>query len=274
MLGDDSDPASLAAEQVRYWTRALDNVPDQLFLPRDRARPAVPSHRGAAVRFSLSPDTHRALAELARAHGASLFMVAHAALAVLLSRLSTTFDIPIGTAVAGRGRRELDDIIGMFVNTLVLRTELDPGASFVSLLGQVRDVDLEAFAHADLPFERLVEVLSPVRSTSHHPLFQVALGVQAPSLDRLELDGVTASPLSVDVDIAKFDLHFTLVERVDGSAEPAGIDGELVYATDIFDAGTAAEYTLRLQRIFESVVADPQRAVGDIPYSETTNTRR
>ncbi|WP_335743621.1 non-ribosomal peptide synthase/polyketide synthase [Rhodococcus oxybenzonivorans] len=265
MLGDDSDPASLAAEQVRYWTRALDNVPDQLFLPRDRARPAVPSHRGAAVRFSLSPDTHRALAELARAHGASLFMVAHAALAVLLSRLSTTFDIPIGTAVAGRGRRELDDIIGMFVNTLVLRTELDPGASFVSLLGQVRDVDLEAFAHADLPFERLVEVLSPVRSTSHHPLFQVALGVQAPSLDRLELDGVTASPLSVDVDIAKFDLHFTLVERVDGSAEPAGIDGELVYATDIFDAGTAAEYTLRLQRIFESVVADPQRAVGDIP---------
>ncbi|MEU2005891.1 non-ribosomal peptide synthase/polyketide synthase [Rhodococcus sp. NPDC019616] len=265
MLGDDSDQGSLAAEQVRYWTRALDNVPDQLFLPRDRARPAVPSHRGAAVRFSLSPDTHRALAELARAHGASLFMVAHAALAVLLSRLSTTYDIPVGTAVAGRGRRELDDIIGMFVNTLVLRTELDPGASFVSLLGQVRDVDLEAFAHADLPFERLVEVLSPVRSTSHHPLFQVALGVQTPSVDRLELDGVTASPLSVDVDIAKFDLHFTLVERVDGSAEPAGIDGELVYATDIFDAGTAAEYTLRLQRIFDSVVADPQRAVGDIP---------
>ncbi|WP_430459382.1 non-ribosomal peptide synthase/polyketide synthase, partial [Rhodococcus opacus] len=265
VLGAESDPDSLAAAQLEYWTRTLTGVPDQLYLPGDRGRPAVPSHRGAATRFTLDADTHRALAELARAHGASIFMVAHAALSVLLGRLSTSSDITVGTAIAGRGRVELDDIIGMFVNTLVLRTTLDPGASFVSLLEQARDVDLEAFAHADLPFERLVEVLSPVRSTSHHPLFQVALGVQAVSADRLELDGLSVEPLTLDASIAKFDLHFTLTERLDDVSEAAGIDAELVYATDIFDESTAAGYATRLRRIFEAVVADPQRPIGDIP---------
>ncbi|MGW5153257.1 amino acid adenylation domain-containing protein, partial [Rhodococcus koreensis] len=265
VLGAESDPGSLAAAQLDYWTRTLAGVPDQLYLPGDRGRPAVPSHRGAATRFTLDAGTHRALAELARAHGASIFMVAHAALSVLLGRLSTTADIAVGTAVAGRGRVELDDIIGMFVNTLVLRTTLDPGASFVSLLEQARDVDLEAFAHADLPFERLVEVLSPVRSTSHHPLFQVALGVQAVSADGLELDGLSVEPLTLDASIAKFDLHFTLTERLDDTTEPAGIDAELIYATDIFDESTAVGYATRLRRIFEAVVADPQRPIGDIP---------
>ncbi|ELB87966.1 non-ribosomal peptide synthetase, partial [Rhodococcus wratislaviensis IFP 2016] len=265
VLGAESDPDSLAAAQLEYWTRTLAGVPDQLYLPGDRGRPAVPSHWGAATRFTLDADTHRALAELARAHGASIFMVAHAALSVLLGRLSTSSDITVGTAIAGRGRVELDDIIGMFVNTLVLRTTLDPGASFVSLLEQARDVDLEAFAHADLPFERLVEVLSPVRSTSHHPLFQVALGVQAVSADRLELDGLSVEPLTLDASIAKFDLHFTLTERLDDVSEAAGIDAELVYATDIFDESTAAGYATRLRRIFEAVVADPQRPIGDIP---------
>ncbi|KAF0966501.1 Gramicidin S synthase 2 [Rhodococcus sp. T7] len=265
VVGAESEPGSLAAAQLDYWTRTLAGVPDQLYLPGDRGRPPVPSHRGAATRFTLDAGTHRALAELARAHGASIFMVAHAALSVLLGRLSTTADIAVGTAVAGRGRVELDDIIGMFVNTLVLRTTLDPGASFVSLLEQTRDVDLEAFAHADLPFERLVEVLSPVRSTSHHPLFQVALGVHAVSASGLELDGLSVEPLTLDASIAKFDLHFTLTERLDDTAGPAGIDAELVYATDIFDEGTAAGYATRLRRIFEAVVADPQRPIGDIP---------
>ncbi|WP_312033990.1 non-ribosomal peptide synthase/polyketide synthase [Rhodococcus sp. 3A] len=265
VLGDESDPGSLAAAQLQYWTRALAGVPDQLSLPGDRVRPAVPSHQGAATRFSLDAGTHRALTELARAHGASLFMVAHAALAVLLGRLGTTADITVGTAVGGRGRVELDDIIGMFVNTLVLRTTVDPGRPFAALLEQARDVDLEAFAHADLPFERLVEVLSPVRSTSHHPLFQVALGVEAVTADRLELDGLSVEPLDVPASIAKFDLHFTLTERLGGAGEAAGIDAELVYATDIFDEDTAAEYAIRLHRIFEAVVADPHRPVGDIP---------
>ena len=117
----------------------------------------------------------RALVDLARAEGATLFMVVHAALAVLLARLSGTDDIAIGTPVAGRGERELDDLIGMFVNTLVLRTQVDGGTAFDGSAGpSARDRISQAFAHADVPFERLVEVLNPVRSTARHPLFQVA----------------------------------------------------------------------------------------------------
>ncbi|XGU21851.1 condensation domain-containing protein [Rhodococcus sp. 3Y1] len=130
---------------------------------------------------------------MAKATNATPFMVVHSALAVLLARLSATTDIAIGAPIAGRGEAELDDLIGMFVNTLVLRTEVDPSMSFAELLASAREVDLQAFAHADVPFERVVEVLDPVRSQARHPLFQVALTFQ--TLDRVLSNCPDSPPL-------------------------------------------------------------------------------
>ncbi|WP_234293439.1 condensation domain-containing protein, partial [Nocardia jinanensis] len=170
LLGDEADPESLAAQQAGYWQSALAGVPDQLDLPTDRPRPAVQSFAGSRVDIAIDAETHAGLQRVARQQGATLFMVVHSALAVLLSRLSGSDDITIGTPVAGRGERALDDLIGMFVNTLVFRTELDRGESFAELLSRQRETDIAAFAHADVPFERLVEVLNPARSTARHPL--------------------------------------------------------------------------------------------------------
>ncbi|MFR9754119.1 condensation domain-containing protein, partial [Nocardia sp. 004] len=161
-----------------YWRAALAGLPDELNLPADRPRPVVQSFAGGRVVFPIEAGVARGLAELARGEQATLFMVVHAALAVFLARMSGTEDIAIGTPVAGRGEAELDDVIGMFVNTLVLRSQVNGGASFTELLARTKEADLQAFAHADVPFERLVEVLAPERSTARHPLFQVALSFE------------------------------------------------------------------------------------------------
>ncbi|WP_225732773.1 condensation domain-containing protein, partial [Nocardia sp. JCM 34519] len=153
VLGDESDADSIAAQQIAFWREQLADLPDLLELPTDRPRPAVATLAGARVDVSIDAQTHSGLVELARAHGATLFMVVHTALAVALARLSGSNDIAIGTPVAGRGERELDDLIGMFVNTVVFRTRYDGNATFGELLGRQREIDLQAFAHADIPFE-------------------------------------------------------------------------------------------------------------------------
>src|SRR5690606_22600438 len=137
-----------------YWRENLAGAPESLELAADRPRPAVQSMRGADLPFTVPADLHRRMAQLATESGTSLFMVAHAAFAVLLSRLGSTDDVLVGTAVAGRGDAALDGMVGMFVNTLALRTTVDPEQSFRALLADVRDDDLAAFAHADVPFER------------------------------------------------------------------------------------------------------------------------
>ncbi|WP_227838695.1 condensation domain-containing protein, partial [Nocardia aurantia] len=159
LLGSEDDPASLLSGQARFWQTVLAGVPDELNLPADRARPAVASFAGGRVVFPVSSVTHRGLVRVARSQNATLFMVVHAALAVLLARLSGTEDIVVGTPVAGRGEAELDSVIGMFVNTLVLRSRVSGGESFEQLVAATKDGDLAAFAHADIPFERLVELV-------------------------------------------------------------------------------------------------------------------
>ncbi|MBF6341871.1 non-ribosomal peptide synthetase, partial [Nocardia abscessus] len=193
ILGSEDDPESLLAQQIGFWRAELAGLPEQLELPADRARPAVASHRGATLAFEVDARVHAGLSRVAAAHNATMFMVVHAALAVLLARLSGSRDVAVGTAVAGRGEAELDDLIGMFVNTLVLRTEIDAGVGFDRLLGQVRSVDVAAFGHADVPFERLVELLDPVRSPARHPLFQVMLTFQNLARTELELPGLSVS---------------------------------------------------------------------------------
>ncbi|GAA4471543.1 hypothetical protein GCM10023094_02390 [Rhodococcus olei] len=264
LLGSEDAPASTAARQLAHWSTTLDGLPDQLDLPTDRPRPAIASNRGASIRFDLDSDLHRALSDLAREHNSTLFMVLHAALALLLARMSGTSDIAIGTPIAGRGERELDDLVGMFVNTLVLRTEVDGSEPFGVLLARARETDLQAFAHADVPFERLVEVLDPVRSQARNPLFQVALVFQNVGPVAFELPGLNLSGIEFDEQVAKFDLQLTIAESVDEVGTAKGITAELNYATDLFDRDTAVTLTERLTRILRAVAADSTVPVGAI----------
>ncbi|MGW0636130.1 non-ribosomal peptide synthase/polyketide synthase [Nocardia salmonicida] len=264
LLGAEADPQSLASREISFWERTLAGLPDQLELPSARQRPIEPSMRGARTAFTIDADLHRRLADLAQQAGASLFMVLHTALAVLLARLSGTTDIAIGTGVAGRGDRAIDDLIGMFVNTLVLRTEIDPAASFTAALEDARETDLAAFAHATVPFDRLVDVVNPARSQSRHPLFQVALNFQAVLDTTFELAGSPVTVREIELDITKFDLQLTLAERRGAAGEPDGIDAVALYATDLFDEPEMHTLGARFVRLLAAAVTAPDTAVGDL----------
>ncbi|MGW5388513.1 amino acid adenylation domain-containing protein, partial [Nocardia sp. NPDC003963] len=262
LLGDETDPDSLSARQVGYWRSALAGVPDQLDLPSDRPRPAVQSFAGSRIPVTVDAGIHAGLQRVAQQQNATLFMVVHSALAVLLARLSGTGDITVGTPVAGRGEQALDDLIGMFVNTLVFRTQLDPGESFTDLLGRQRETDIAAFAHADVPFERLVEVLNPARSTARHPLFQVGFSFQNLAQSSLELPGLTVSGVEVETEISQFDLHLIVADDYDDAGTPNGVTGHLTYAADLFDHDTAQEFVDRFLRLLGEIVAAPDTTVG------------
>ncbi|MFH5244969.1 non-ribosomal peptide synthase/polyketide synthase, partial [Antrihabitans spumae] len=264
LLGSEDDADSIASRQIAYWKQQLAGLPDQLDLPSDRPRPSVQTFEGGRTAFMISADLHRRLTDLARAHGVSLFMVMHSALAVLMSRLSGTTDIALGTPIAGRGEQALDDLIGMFVNTLVLRTEIDSDEAFADLLVRVRDIDLNGFAHSAVPFERLVEALNPVRSRSRHPLFQVVLSFQEEAPNSLELPDLSVVASEVEVDLAKFDMQWSLSEIHTAAGEPDGIEGGVSFATDLFDAATVAVFGQRFLRILAVVAADPSLSVRDI----------
>ncbi|WP_330252184.1 amino acid adenylation domain-containing protein [Nocardia sp. NBC_00565] len=260
ILGGEDDPESVFAQQIAFWRDELAALPEQLDLPADRPRPAAASNNGGVVAFDVDADVHAGLNRLAHEHNSTLFMVVHAALAVLLSRLSGTRDIAVGTPVAGRGEAALDDLIGMFVNTLVLRTEIDPGITFDDLLRVVRKVDVAAFGHADVPFERLVELLDPVRSAARHPLFQVMLVFQNLARTELELPGLTVAGVDPGVALAKFDLQLEIAENADAP----GMSATFTYATDLFDAATVQDFADRFLRVLSTVAVDSDAVLGDI----------
>ena len=232
VLGSADDPDSPAAVQLAYWRQALAGIPEELALPADRPRPAEFSHRGGLVDVRVGADVHAGLVEVARAGRATLFMVVQAALAVLLSRHGGGEDIPVGTVVAGRGEAALDELVGFFVNTLVLRTDLSGDPTFAELVTRVRETDLAAYAHQDLPFEHLVEDLSPMRSLGRNPLYQVMLTFQnIPEAQRAvwELTGLSASPVQPGTGVPKLDLSMTMWERRADDGSPAGLEGGIQF---------------------------------------------
>ncbi|HEY5856176.1 MAG TPA: amino acid adenylation domain-containing protein [Aldersonia sp.] len=269
-LGSEDDPESVVARQLGYWQGALAAMPDRLVLPSGRSRPARPSHRGASTAIAIDAAAHRRLIEIAGQHDSSVFMAVHAALAVLLGRLSGTRDIAVGTPVAGRGEPALDDLVGMFVNTVVLRVQVDPAESFTDLLARVRETDLRALACAEVPFDRIVELVNPERGAELNPLFQVMLTFQNMAALVLDLDGLTVAAVELDSELSRYELHLTLSESFDAHGGGRGITGTLRYATDCYDAASMTRFADRFGRVLAAIASDPGAVVGDIDLSDRT----
>jgi amino acid adenylation domain-containing protein len=245
--------------QLAHWRARLAGAPQVLELPADRPRPSVESFRGAFHSFTLPLELADALRGLARREGATLFMTLLAGFTLLLSRYSGQQDLLVGTPVANRSRTEIEDVVGCFVNTLVLRADLSGELSVRQYLARMREVCLDAYAHQDLPFERLVEELQPQRDMSRNPVFQVMFALQNAPMQPLELPGLTLSPHGVDAGGAQLDLMLNMQETADG------ISGWFNYATDLFDESSIVRMFRHLQMLFEGMVAHPQVMLKDLP---------
>jgi amino acid adenylation domain-containing protein len=241
--------------QLAYWKERLADAPALLELPTDHPRPAVQTYRGATVPVALSPELLERLQALGRSEGATLYMTLLGAFQVLLSKYSGSADIVVGTSIAGRTRKEVEALIGFFVNTLVLRTDLSGDPTFRELLGRVRGATLGAYAHQELPFEKLVAELQPERSLSHSPLFQVMFELQNAGGGGGRggggaLPGLSVRPAGAELASAQFDLGLEL------AASPQGLRGGLNYSTDLFERGTAERMVGHLARVLEQVADD------------------
>ncbi|WP_330228350.1 amino acid adenylation domain-containing protein [Nocardia sp. NBC_00508] len=262
-LGSASDPDSVPALQLAYWTDRLSGLPEVLALPSDRLRPAVATNRGGALTGRLDAALHQQIRDFAAARRVTPFMVLHTALAVLLSRYGACADVAIGTPVAGRGEEALDDLVGAFVNTLVLRTEVRQNATLAELLASVRAADLAAFDHAAVPFARVVEAVNPVRSPAHAPLYQVALTVRNQATPAFRLHRLAIAVFEVGPAPTHLDLDWTLTDRHTADGAPDGIDVQLRYALDLFDAPTVAGFLAAFERVLRAMVRDARTLVGN-----------
>ena len=245
-------------EQISYWTKRLESVA-ALQLPTDRPRPPVQTSHGARQYFVLSERLSAALRNLSNRCGVTLFMTLLGAYQTLLHRYTGKGDIVIGTAIAGRNRSELENLIGLFLNVLVLRTDFSGDPTFRALLDRVREVCLEAYAHQDVPFEKLVEELHPERTLSHNPLFQVTFSLQNTPRFPLVLDGLGVKELEVDAGITRFDLEL-FIEDVKSS-----LQGYVNYSTDLFDAVTIERMLGHMQTLLEGIVANPEQRLSELP---------
>ena len=248
------------AGQLEFWRAELAGLP-LVELPSDRPRPAVPSYRGDRLRFELPAGVAAVLRRLAAERGMTLFMLLLAVFDVLLSRYSGQEDVVVGVPVANRGRAEVEPLIGFFVNTVVLRAGLGGDPEFGELLDQVRERALAAFAHQDLPFERLVEDLQPPRDLSRNPLVQVAFQVTATHGGQLRLGEVAAEPFGGNLGTTRFDLELS----VDTAEDPGGgLVGRLVYSTDLFDRVTAERMAGHYRSLLEQVAARPSARLSEL----------
>ncbi|HEV2705170.1 MAG TPA: amino acid adenylation domain-containing protein, partial [Pyrinomonadaceae bacterium] len=253
--------------QLSFWKEQLQGLPPLLELPADRPRTAIKTLDGARQQFILSPALSAALKTLAAREGATLFMVMLAAFKALLYRYTGQRDIVVGTPTAGRTRAETEDLIGFFINTLVLRTELTGRLSFRELLAKVREVCLGAYAHQDLPFEKLVEELQPERDTSRNPLFQVAFQILNTPRGSLNLSDLSLEPLESSIKATKFDITLSMVDT------PQGLGGSLVYSSELFDETTIKRLISHFQTMIEGIVADPEKPISTLPLLQPDERR-
>ncbi|HZI16880.1 MAG TPA: amino acid adenylation domain-containing protein [Myxococcus sp.] len=255
--------------QLDYWKQRLSGAPQALELPTDRPRPPVQTFAGAVHGFMLPAGLSQQLEALARQHNASLFMVLLAAWHTVLHRFSGQDDIVVGSPIAGRTRAETEGLIGFFVNTLALRARFSEPDTFASLLAQVRETTLGAYAHQDVPFEKLVEVLQPARDLSRPPLFQVMFALQNLPDTSFSLPGMQLSGLRAPSGVAaKFDLALTVTPT------PEGLAGALTYGTRLFDASTAERITDHLRTVLEAAVREPQRRLIELPLLSEAGQRQ
>ncbi|HSF38969.1 MAG TPA: non-ribosomal peptide synthase/polyketide synthase [Thermoanaerobaculia bacterium] len=245
--------------QLAYWRGQLSGAPPVLDLPFDRPRPPVASPRGELLRFSLPAELSRSISELSRQRSVTLFMPLLAAFQTLLARISGQSDLSVGTPIAGRRHLETEGLIGFFVNTLVMRSRVEASRTFEELLGQVRDLALQAYAHQDLPFERLVDELAPERSLEHSPLFQVLFVLQNVERSGVKAAGLELSPFGAEAGVAKLDLSLSLT----GGDE--GLSGVLEYRTALFDRTTIARLATHLLGLLDGAATAPEARLGDLP---------
>jgi amino acid adenylation domain-containing protein len=259
-------------KQAAFWRQRLTGAPPLLELPTDRPRPPVRGSRGGQVPILLPQPLAGRLGELARRHGASLFMVLLAGYQTLLARWSGQDDIVVGTYSGNRPRRELEGLIGFFISTLVLRTRLTSnagGPSFSGLIRRVRETTLEAYAHRDVPFEKLLEILQLPRDPSRTPLFQALLVLQNfPPAEADLSPGVRLSGLGVEREKSDYDLALWLGEG------PEGLAGMLQYSTDLFDEATIVRFAGHLRSLLEAAVANPERNVWALPLRSAEEQAR
>ncbi|MEU1696549.1 amino acid adenylation domain-containing protein, partial [Streptomyces hirsutus] len=253
--------------QLAYWERVLENAP-VLDLPTDRPRPPAFTGRGGAVEIELPRALVDRADALARERGATRFMVLLAAAQTVLARWTGQTDICVGTPVAGRGRLELEPLVGFFVNTVVLRTDLSGRPAFGTLVDRVRDVVLGAFDHQEVPFEQVVERLRPERDLSRNPLFQAMVDVQESTEAGIGLPGLETADFALPWSSAKFDLTATFVVRPDRFAL------NVEYAADLFDPDTATRFARHVGRVLEALLADPTAPADEAPLLSADERRR
>src|SRR5215831_18336346 len=250
-----------------YWKEQLRDL-SVLQLPTDRGRPAVRSPRGAAEQRKLSVELTEGLKGLSQREGVTLFMTLVAGFQALLSRYSGQREVVVGTDIANRNRQEVEGLIGFFVNQLVIRTEMSGDPSFRELLGRVREVTLQAYAHQDLPFEKLVEELQPERSLGYHPLFQAKIIFENAVRERLELGGLSLDVLGVETGTAKVDLMLTVADSGEG------LVSNLEYSTDLFEAATIRRMLEHWEKLLEGVVKGAEQKLSELPLMSEEEERR
>src|SRR5229473_859734 len=253
--------------QLKYWREQLKDVP-VLEMPTDHPRPAVASHRGAGVPVQISREVLKGLKELSGQEGMTLFMVLLAGFQVMLSRYSGQEDVVVGAPISNRTRAELEELIGFFVNQLVLRVDLSGDPSVREMLRRVREVCLGAYAHQDLPFERLVEDLNPKRDLSREPLFQVMLVLQNAPIGELRMGGLELTGVSQEGVTAKFDLTLSMGESEEG------LRGVMEYATDLYERATIERMLGHWERVLEEMVAKPEERISEIKMMREEERRQ
>jgi len=244
---------------MSYWRRKLAALPPRLELPTDRDRPKDRVYKSGVVSFEVPLSVSEPLHELGRRERTTLFMTLLATYFVLLSRHSGQHHLAVGVPNISRPRPELEPLIGCFVNTLVMSANLDPEAGFRQILHHIREVCMGAHAHQDMPFEKLVEALQPTRDLSQSPFFQVMFSLQNAPRERLSLPGLELSPVSRPGGAAKFDLILYMSET------PDGLNGNLVYDAELFDAATAETFARRYQTLLASIATDPDSPTSELP---------